>query len=227
MLLKRKALSTVHSNPDTEVQKLRQALYEKAETLLGYPKKERTQRSYELHNALNKLGIKPFTDESVARYKAMLKSRPPLACYLRALLTAALVYGTYWAWKVDIETTSSVLGVVCTLSGIAGVVLSIWSGLMTVTRYFETTRTWASVRFDQLRYADVRAKVNVPDFALETALRVKEAVPAVNFNVEYLSESRHQIRLIDPDPFLVATLGHEQYYLEVWDERDYKEERES
>jgi hypothetical protein len=60
---------------------------------------------------------------------------------------------------------------------------------------------------------------NVPEHALQKALEIKRAVPAVRFLVEYLQDSMEHS---DPDPFLVAVLGNERYYIEVWDEKEYE-----
>ena len=61
----------------------------------------------------------------------------------------------------------------------------------------------------------------IPEFVIDKALRIKEAVPRVNFYVQHLSDPK-------ADPFLIAVLDKEIYYIEAWNEprfegRDYVE----
>lgn len=65
-------------------------------------------------------------------------------------------------------------------------------------------------------------KGNVPEFALSKAIEIKNALPAVDFKVEYLVEHHEEKIRPLPDPFLVAYLGDEEYYIEVWDEKEYE-----
>ncbi len=51
----------------------------------------------------------------------------------------------------------------------------------------------------------------VPEFVLDQAVRIKEAVPEVVFYVQHLSDAK-------ADPFLVARLADEVYYIAAWDE---------
>jgi hypothetical protein len=51
----------------------------------------------------------------------------------------------------------------------------------------------------------------IPEFALELAIRLKEAMPEVHFSVQFLSEPK-------ADPFLIAYVGKEIYYIAAWDE---------
>jgi hypothetical protein len=57
----------------------------------------------------------------------------------------------------------------------------------------------------------------IPEFALQTAIDVKTACPEVALFIEELRTTK--------DPFLVAKLGGETYYLEVWNEPGFKQER--
>jgi hypothetical protein len=56
----------------------------------------------------------------------------------------------------------------------------------------------------------------VPEFVLDKAVRLKEALPEVQFRVHFLSEPK-------ADPFLIAVLGKEIYYLEAWDEPRFEQ----
>jgi len=51
----------------------------------------------------------------------------------------------------------------------------------------------------------------IPEFVISKAVQIKEAVPKVEFFVQHLNEPK-------ADPFLVAKLNTEVYYVEVWAE---------
>lgn len=51
----------------------------------------------------------------------------------------------------------------------------------------------------------------IPEFVLDKAIRIKEATPNVQFYIQHLSDPK-------ADPFLIATLNKEIYYIEAWDE---------
>lgn len=57
-------------------------------------------------------------------------------------------------------------------------------------------------------------KKPIPEFAIDTAVRLKKACPAVKFEIEELT--------IVPDPFLIAVLGRQRRYIEVWDEPKFE-----
>ena len=51
----------------------------------------------------------------------------------------------------------------------------------------------------------------IPEFVLDKAVKIKEAMPEVEFRVHHLNDARY-------DPFLIAILGKEIYYIDAWDE---------
>lgn len=54
----------------------------------------------------------------------------------------------------------------------------------------------------------------IPEYAIEKALQVKKACPAVEFEIEEMT--------VVPDPFLIAVLGNVRRYIEVWDEPKFE-----
>lgn len=56
----------------------------------------------------------------------------------------------------------------------------------------------------------------VPEFVLHKAIQIKRAVPNVSLHIEFLASQPK------PDPFLVATLNNETFYVEVWDEPKFE-----
>lgn len=226
MILRRQELTSLTTvNFDNEVQKAREELYKQSEQLLGWRPQQKPRPAYELRDILRKLEIKPFTASSVEAYKALLVRRPPLGAWVRASFTALAVYGMFQFWGAANPVKDPFWRVVASLLLTATCIFLV---VNTIKRYFETKRTWETCRFNQIQYRDRSDRPTlIPDFALETAVRVKQAAPFADLFVEFLQTKRNHIQLIDPDPFLVVRWGSEAYYLEVWDERDYKEERES
>jgi hypothetical protein len=56
----------------------------------------------------------------------------------------------------------------------------------------------------------------VPEFVLDKAIKIKELLPEVQFHVQHLEDPK-------ADPFLIASLGKEIYYIEAWDEPRFEE----
>lgn len=55
-----------------------------------------------------------------------------------------------------------------------------------------------------------RYREPIPEFVLNKAVQLKRECPEVTFTVEHLDEN--------PDPFLIAKLKDEKFYIEVWEE---------
>lgn len=54
----------------------------------------------------------------------------------------------------------------------------------------------------------------IPEFVLNKAVQIKKELPDVNLYVEHLVHK--------PDPFLVAVLDGEEFYVEVWEEPGFE-----
>jgi hypothetical protein len=63
---------------------------------------------------------------------------------------------------------------------------------------------------------------NIPEFVLAKAVQLKQELPKVRFEIESLYGERERIIRPLPDPFLVAILEDERYYIDVWDEKEYE-----
>ena len=61
----------------------------------------------------------------------------------------------------------------------------------------------------------------VPEFALQTAVDLKERCPKASFYIEELG-----IKLRRLDPFLVVEYAGLRYYVEVWNEPNFEQKRE-
>jgi hypothetical protein len=93
-------------------------------------------------------------------------------------------------------------------------------GTRTIWRWVQTSMESKSCRF-------------VPDRVIIKALQIRKAYPDAVFYVETLEPDQETIRNMDGnwlerqflDPFLVVkNYAGEEYYVDVWDEKDYKNE---
>ena len=84
---------------------------------------------------------------------------------------------------------------------------------------YRTTFSWLVIALEKYRKA-------VPLSVIETAVRIKEEVPTVEFFVE---ELRKKVAFTSPkvvgDPFLFVKLGAGKYYLAQWDEPGFEDEQ--
>lgn len=71
-------------------------------------------------------------------------------------------------------------------------------------------RTYSYWQRSNLKFAS-----DVPAFVLRKAIQIKLAAPECKLFVETLANH--------PDPFLVVKQGNEEYYVEVWDEKEFEE----
>ncbi len=59
----------------------------------------------------------------------------------------------------------------------------------------------------------------IPEFALHTAVRIKEADAAAKLEIVYLTK-------VPADPFLKVTIGTRSAYVEFWDEAAFQGKRQ-
>lgn len=68
---------------------------------------------------------------------------------------------------------------------------------------------------------------SIPEFVLSKALEIKKEVPSALFYISQLTETwEHGVasprRMIDPFLIVGSQDGLEWYYIDVWDEKEYK-----
>ena len=84
---------------------------------------------------------------------------------------------------------------------------------------------FGTTRDKECRWVECDLKKNdepVPEFALATAVELHQRVQGIEFRIdEFRVEAKSR------DPFLVVVFSGECYYLEVWDEPGYKQERKA
>lgn len=215
-LLEREAI-VPEADDDTEL--LLGNLDREAHSLLGYSRlrleRVKTRRREALQRTLIDRDIRPFTRASVEAYKkscewaahrrlaetAMWTSAVSiLVCFaaMAVLIFAAL----FWFTSIAFYAALTVL---------IGTILASACGV--IQSRYGRERKWTMKKLSE--YTEP-----VPEFALQTAVDVKQAHPEVEFYVCTLEENRLVV-----DPFLVLRVrdGHEtrDYYLEVWNEADF------
>jgi hypothetical protein len=200
-LLKRSKIRKEQVDLDVE-------LYRKAHALLNYSEaiSANTQKtsSEQILEKLEKLGIRPFTDETVRSYKFCKRF---VGWYLAApLVPIALWTGMTLAMN---HTESVVLPVILGISGVLATILAICSLI------YGLSWDWRIREFYNFYNA-------IPEFVLQTAVDIKEAIPEAQLRIVEL----YQRELTPADPFLILRLpSGRDLYLEVWNEPGFKHKR--
>jgi hypothetical protein len=177
---------------------------------------------------LSKIDAVPFEPEAVERYKKrMLKQNTSL--FVR------------WNWKKDningLGVASIVLGVVSILITVICVIVciknhrwsnflhyGIWVELSCLASFFTTVyqaeKSYKSFSWDSTPIKGYRNPI--PEFVLGTALNVKEVFPQAVFYIQSFIERQSQV---EDDPFLIAEIDNQRFYLEVWNEPGFEKKR--
>lgn len=192
----------------------------KREPILLNPKLPIVQyASAKLGGVLSGLNIKPFTKESVEKYKKekvleleqasrmpFLERHPELA-----------ILGYFWIvlclWAIASADVSLILGgTQALLAGFVG--LCLVAIVSDACENEENSWGWERLSF---RVYDR----SIPASVAGEMRRVREELPDAGFEVEYL------VRMKDRkvfDPFLVVKYAECEYYIEVWDEERFNGE---
>lgn len=88
------------------------------------------------------------------------------------------------------------------------------AGRVTAEKIKEDFRSWTNGYFIAAQWSTGELSSYeraIPEFVIDKAVRIKEALPEVQFRVQHLNEPKG-------DPFLIAILNRETYYIDAWDE---------
>jgi len=208
----------------------RMELAEKAASTFGY-KKLQGSAGGTLIQALRNLDIAPLVTSQVERYK---KSKEKTSMWsgrkwgLFDVLLTILIFGAC-SVCVHYQTLKNVPKTIdwVTFSGLF--VFGLLTLIMVPTSFHylltdgqdrgRRTRTfWKRYTLDGY-YPGL-----VPEFAMVKAIAIQNAVPNATLQIDHLmtETDRAEMNARERDPFLLATLGEETYYVEVWDEKDYE-----
>jgi hypothetical protein len=196
----------------------RQQLAKQAQSLLGYKRLAMAITiPGTLLGALRELGIEPLVNSSVEAYKAR-KARPGMWSGTRNTwlrLAGATVFAFGITMILKLNPTPSPAAIAGVTMCVIGAIICLGCTLVLFDEQgTRTVRKWAQCNLSAYQG-------NVPEFVLAKAIAIKETRPGVNFSVDQLFEEREVIER-DPDPFLIAQLGDEHYYIDVWDEKEYE-----
>jgi hypothetical protein len=194
-----------------------------------------------LATALDKIGLKPFSKDSVEAYKALmlqtvLRRRSwALTRYMhRSSHNSRYESGAGERVVVALGLPSFISAGICSmiagvlpsvltathglLLGLPGLALAMWAFLM-ILRHKKALNVKASWQLQDL------ASYNkpIPHFALSHMLEIHQELPTARFYVEELQATEEQINTekrqpLPPDPFLVVEYGSVRAYVDVWDE---------
>jgi hypothetical protein len=199
----------------------RASLAKQAQSVLGYGKLAQALCQQDsLSYALRKLGIEPLVPSSVEIYKAR-KTRPGMwsgkkigMAYVASALTGASVVARIME---SINWAGPTVANILTIAGLAVMAIILIAGLICLldSSYRGSRKTYSWRLLDIGSYAG-----NIPEFALDKAVRIKQECPEVTLMIELLYENTEHAPT--RDPFLVANLGGETFYIDVWDEKEYE-----
>lgn len=88
------------------------------------------------------------------------------------------------------------------------------AGRVTLEKIHDNFSHWVKGWFSAATWQHTKLaeyKQAIPEFVIRKAIQIKDALPEVEFVIHHMSEPK-------ADPFLIAVLGEEIYYVEVWDE---------
>lgn len=183
-------------------------LVEDAKKLLGYaPAQNAKLASLRYAGFIERVltVLKPYTDRSVAKYKARL---------LFNKWMEALVYQLAWLGM-------AALGVAAVLKWNNGYVF-LFTCAMVLAAIVLSCATWAGLRpiaweWSRVYLSDYNAAI--PAHVLANAVMLKRVFPNASFMVEVFQQSAKER---DPDPFLVLQADGCEAYVGVWDEPTFK-----
>ncbi len=212
------------------------------------------QKKISLRHALTKLCIEPFEPLGVASYMAAQVRRktswrtrlfdlsrflsPTEGRFSRgnewiALMSAiSLIFFAGAVMDACFEAVFWYLGLFASnavLFWTLGIMTAAMPGAMICALAFCFRRTDSVARPRWARIPIAQYAMAVPEFALQTLVDIKEACPEAEIFVYQMEivreEHRYAERTPIDDPFLAAAIGDQVYYLEVWNEPKFVQER--
>lgn len=173
--------------------------------------------------ALRDLGITPFKTAHVERYMNS-KKRVGMYSDTKTALLITFALGVFLS-GVGIAFQHARTGpewvravaVFGSIFGLLAAILTVMYWCNDAGHGTRTIRKWK--RYNLSGYQDA-----IPEFVLQRALLIEERTPLASFYIDQLveGEENNQAPVRQPDPFLVVTLGHESYYVDVWEEKEYE-----
>ena len=184
----------------------------------------------EIMAALSKIGVRPFTLESVQKYKDKIARRlfwdnlprqsigflAGLGLVVGGVGTLLACLGIGIGFLLGASMTSTIAWVMVALP----IFFFIGVGCATLADNINIIRgRWSKYGIDYMTLSDV------PDFALQTAIDLDRCCPGCNI---YIDEYQEHEETLDPFLAVLATAEGKQewIYLEVWNEVGFEKEYE-
>jgi hypothetical protein len=194
-------------------------LYKEASQILHYhvPFVEVTSKDKrgQVVSKLNEMGIDVFTNESVQKYKE--KMAPRMSDIIPGIIFSTLfctgITAAILSYSNDIANMIG-MSLCCLLPSIAVTVIG---ATFIEGRFYN--KQWRKYRIQQ--FFDP-----IPEFAIQTAVDIKKSFSNSSISCELYIDRLEKGRGPWKDPFLIAEIDGQEYYVEVWNEPDYKVERE-
>ena len=191
-VLERKPISSAEVDNDLLVS---------AERILGYKIIPRPR----VAEMFDMLGIRPFTQDTVIRYKRgrirEFSMDAALLCLVVSILatTGSILIGASLLNPInDAVSTATLLMISSTVS---------LTAIVWLTLHFPRGRRWELSLLSDY-------KKPIPEFALKMAIAIKTKIPEVILYVDELRESS--------DPFLVVAHEGVHHYIAVWEEPSFR-----
>ena len=187
-----------------------------------------------LGKALKELDIQPLDKLAVRAYKKS-KERDyktgAIAARGLATLLVPLAVGTILAMievqKFHISAESFIFFATIIATVVTVIIsMSVFGAMVENDQITKTHHVWSWEDYD-LRNSPTYAHYPrfIPAYVLNLANQICEKVPRAQFGVEELTHKVEKMANPVPDPFLWVKLDGELYYIEAWDERDFRDNR--
>jgi hypothetical protein len=221
--------------PDLDPDKLvNQSVLEYAEKQLGYkhPEQDRNLSRGKLALALRAMGLKPFTPASVDHYKKTeVRRLQPQGCLIVFAQLGDMMSGFLFC-MVMLSSFLFSGHVVTSMDTTTGFFKALphWSTSMFVLSFIFFTMSHHALQKDatsaEWKLVPIKDyKSPVPEFALATAMEIHQRLPEAELMIDELVVTKRDRTPRSEDPFLVLTFNKEKYWVEVWKEPGYRQER--
>lgn len=205
----------------------REQLATKAVAVLGYHRLAQALTCESaLAHTLRRLGIDPLARAGVEAYKRR-KGRPGMWSGHKRGCVYLAISAAWWALGLpnlthlvewNYPNAGNVPLVVLSVLTIVLFIIGIVKLLDSDERGSRIKRDWRRLTLSQYEAQGGP----IPEFVLSKAIEIKESLPEVTLSIEHLFEGVEKIDRPTRDPFLVASLDDEAYYIDVWNEKEYE-----
>lgn len=217
---------------DESLTKMRWDVGVKARDVLQYKGMDTTSPVV-IEQALRDVGVAPFTLESVKMYQYKTVMAAQRSVIIRNFFCRDRGLAFLWITSI-LVFVSLILGVIngfydhgphllkaVTEAFLQGWIFPVllWIPLLLFSNHIRDTHGVDTVVSHKWASVPIKDYVQeIPEFALSTAIQLKEKLPNADFYVVELRQESILMRKPTPDPFLVMSCGSKLYYLHVWDE---------